>query len=176
MKIFIGCGSNPKIDNNYFEETKKICKLLCNYKYDLVFGAYNEGLMGICYKIFLENNRDIYSVNINAYRNVMKDISESKIYMCDSIFDRIKTIFSLSDRFLILPGGTGTLTELFCLIDEFKNNKKDGKIIIYNYNNYYEELLNYLYQKRDDNFIYDTDFDNIMVINNIDELEREIKL
>lgn len=176
MRVFIGCGSNPKIDNEYFEVTKDICNLLCHYNYDLVFGAYNEGLMGVCFKTFKERNREVYSVNIEAYKDCMDDILDSNIYMCDSIFDRIKTIFDISDRFLILPGGTGTLTELFSLIDEFKNNKKDGKIIIYNYKNYYDELLNYLYKRKDDNFVYDSDFDNIVILDNLEDLEEEIRL
>lgn len=170
MKIFIGCGSNPKIGLEYQEEVKKVCKLLCSYDYSLVYGAYNEGLMKVCFDTFKECNKDIIGVNLEVYDEVLGIHNIVK----NNSFERLDTIYEISDMFLILPGGVGSLAELFGLIEELKTNKKK-KLIVYNYNNYYSDLFSYLDKCLKEGFLYDNDLDNIIVINNINDLEREIK-
>ena len=51
MNVFIGCSSKEDIDNSYFIKSKYIINYLSDNN-DLVYGGFNEGLMGLSYDIF----------------------------------------------------------------------------------------------------------------------------
>lgn|SRR5574344_1233556 len=175
MKVFIGCGSNPKINSNYLDETKRVCELLCEMNYDLVFGAYSLGMMGVCYNTFIQNKRHVYGISLDAYEDDLVNLKDMDSKCFDNSFDRLKKIFKESDLFLILPGGTGTYGELFGLLEEFKTNKGDKRLILYNYNHFFDDLLKYLQKNLELNFMYENDLDNIIIINNLNDLEGVLK-
>lgn len=164
MKIFIGCGSNPKISDELKGMTKSVCELIASYGYDLVYGAYNEGMMGVCYDTFKSYGRNVYGINISKYDTG----GDYEVY--DTSFDRLKRICEISDKLLILPGGIGTYSELFGLLEE-----KVKPVIIFNYKGFYDDLIKFLNKNLDNNILYDDDLKNLIVINNINELERVIK-
>ncbi|MDY3757482.1 MAG: LOG family protein [Bacilli bacterium] len=164
MKIFIGCGSNPKISYELKLVAKEVCKVIAGLGYDLVYGAYNEGMMGVCFNTFKEMNREVYGINITKY----DDGGDYEVY--DTSFERLKRICEISDKLLILPGGIGTYSELFGLLEE-----KAKPVIIYNYKGFYDDLIKFLNKNLDNNILYDDDLNNLIIVNNIDELERVIK-
>lgn len=164
MKIFIGCGSNPKISDELKLAAKDVCKVIAGLGYDLVYGAYNEGMMGVCFDTFKEMNKEVYGINIARY-----DTGGSyEVY--DTSFERLKRICEISDKLLILPGGIGTYSELFGLLEE-----KAKPVIIYNYKGFYDDLIKFLNKNLDNNILYDDDLNNLIIVNNINELERVIK-
>lgn len=164
MKIFIGCGSNPKISDELKLAAKDVCKVIAGLGYDLVYGAYNEGMMGVCFNTFKEMNKEVYGINITKY-----DTGDCyEVY--DTSFERLKRICEISDKLLILPGGIGTYSELFGLLEE-----KAKPVIIYNYKGFYDDLIKFLNKNLDNNILYDDDLNNLIIVNNINELERVIK-
>ena len=175
MKIFIASGSNDKIKNEYLELTKNICEMLCKLDTTLVFGTYDKGMMGICYDTFKNNHKDIIGITTLAYHDSNILFKDIKLIERDSSFKRLEEIFKESDMFLFLPGGTGSLSELLGIMEELKTNKVNKKIIIYNYQGFYDEIINYfnLLDKR--GFAYHEELNKLIIINNIEDLEREIK-
>ena len=175
MKIFIGSGSNPLIDNDYLNETEKICQKLCDLNCSLVFGAYSKGMMGKCFQTFSANYKEILGITLEAYHDDLINLPNMKVIETDTSFKRLEYIFNESDLFLILPGGTGTLNELFGLMEENKTNKHNKKIIIYNYKGFYNELLDYFKILKDKGFAYGNELNKLVIMDNINDLEREIK-
>lgn len=171
-KVFIASSSNNKVSADYLDETKKVCELLCNLNYDLVYGSYDCGMMGVCAKTFIKHDKNVYGIGIKAYEAGSLDTYSE---LAPSTFERLKRIYELSDLFLILPGGTGTIAELFGILEEFKTNRKDKTLLIYNYNGYYDKLLDFILDKQKENIIYDDDLKNIKIVSNVDDLERVIK-
>lgn len=164
MKIFIGCGSNPKISDELKLAAKDVCKVIAGLVYDLVYGAYKEGMMGVCFNTFKEMNKEVFGINITRY-----DTGDCyEVY--DTSFERLKRICEISDKLLILPGGIGTYSELFGLLEE-----KAKPVIIYNYKGFYDDLIKFLNKNLDNNILYDDDLNNLIIVNNINELERVIK-
>lgn len=175
MKIFIASGSNEKIPTKYLEETKNVCKLLCDLDCSLVFGTYSKGMMGVCYQTFKDNNKDILGVTIEAYHETNINFQDIKVIELDSSFKRLECIFNESDMFLFLPGGTGSLGELFGLMEEMKTSKNQKKIIIYNYEGFYDELFDYINLLSKRGFAYEKELNKLIIVKNKDELERVIK-
>ena len=85
-----------------------------------------------------------------------------------------KNIYDNSDIFLILPGGFGTISEIFNLIEEYRIDDKK-RIIIYNLDGYYDDLIKIM-----DN-LYDTHFASVKIsecidiVNSKDEVINIIK-
>ena len=175
MKVFIGCGSNPQIPTDYLEETKKVCQKLCDLNCSLIFGAYSKGMMGLCYETFISNQKEVLGVTLDAYHDDLANLPNMKIIETDTSFKRLEYIYNESDIFLILPGGTGTLNELFGLMEEMKTSKIQKKIIIYNYKNFYKELFDYVRLLNKKGFAYLNEIDKLIIIDNIKDLERVIK-
>ena len=143
MKVFIGCASSNNIPKIYYDECKKLIdKLLVNN--DFLYGAYNEGLMGICFNTAKKYNRKITGVAPKEYKNDLELIDCDNKVLTDSIIDRTKTLLYESDVIVILPGGIGTINELFSSIDSKRSNEFDKPIIIYNVNHYYDDLIKFL--------------------------------
>lgn len=174
MKVFIGCGSNPQIPTDYLEETKKVCQKLCELDCDLVFGAYSKGMMGICYQTFTENNKKVYGANLTAYKDDLINLPLMINQNFNTSFDRLNYIFNASDIFLILPGATGTLNELFGIMEESKTNKHNKKIIIYNYKGFYNEMISYINILLDKGFAYENELNKVNIVDDIEKLERVI--
>ncbi len=171
-KIFIGCGSNPLISKEILNETKRICNYICSKDYTLVYGSYDKGMMGICAHTFLDNNKYVHGINLDKYP---KNGIDTKIEEYHTSFERLKRMYELADIFLILPGGIGTYSELFGFLEEFKTNKQDKKLLLYNYEGFYDELINFLEKNKNNHILYEDDLDNLIIINTIDELKKEVE-
>jgi uncharacterized protein (TIGR00730 family) len=167
MNIGFFSSSKEIVKNKYCNKIVELLnkiKKLKNVK-NAVYGGGNIGVMGLVHSVFKDN---IISHNLEKWQ-----ISSSE-HIHPNIITRQKAIIDDSDLFIVLPGGVGTVSELFdCIMlndtDEFKK-----PIIIYNCDNYYSDLykfINKLYEdgastKSDLLFISD-DIDIIInIINN----------
>ena len=143
MKIFIGCGSSNEIPSQYFSDCKVLIDTLLKSN-DLVYGGYNEGLMGICYNTAKENNNKIYGKCITKDKEYLDNINCDYKEVYHTIFDRTKSLLYESDAIVILPGGIGTINELISSIDSKRSDLLNKPILIYNSNHYYDDLLKFL--------------------------------
>ena len=175
MRIFIGSGSNDNIRDDYLKMTKNVCDMLCNLDYSLVFGAYSKGMMGVCYNTFISNNKKVLGVTLKEYADDLNNLKGMDYVIVDNSFKRLEYIYNESDIFLILPGGTGSLGELFGLMEENKTNKLDKKIIVYNYKGFYNELIDYIKKLKIKGFTYQDELDKLIIVDNIKILERVVK-
>ena len=154
MNLFIGCGASTKIDEVYINDCSDLIKKIAKIpEVDLVYGAYNRGLMGLCYAEFKKNEKKITGV-ITKYhddRDGDEVVGDNKKVTLTTT-ERFDEIYGNSDTILILPGGLGVLAELFSAIEESSigNNKK---IIVYNCNYFYTPIIRELFHLYEEGFI-----------------------
>lgn len=137
MKIFVSCGSSNNIDEMYKYKSKELLDILGKSN-DLVFGSYDSGLMGVSYHSFKNN---IIGVSYKIYDEYTKDLNLSKKINVDTLGESIDNLIKESDSILVLPGAYGTISELMCSI-ELRRTINDKKIVLYNINNFYNDLIN----------------------------------
>ena len=151
MRIFIGCGSE-EVDEKYLKNSKELVSKLAKEKdMNLAFGAYDHGMMGYVYHEFLKNKKNILGVTINQYEDQLDELDCEKKYAVETTMDRARELYNSSDVILLLPGGYGTYTELFCVLEEHRTKLDDKLIILYNDDFFYTpiiEELYHLYEKR----------------------------
>ena len=116
MKICIFGAASYEIDKTYSADTRKLCKNLHKKGHSLVFGAGGNGLMGAAAEGFKTGGGEIVGVIPHFFRdeNIEKIYSEcTEIIFTDTIVQRKSKMEELADAFIIVPGGIGTLEELF---------------------------------------------------------------
>lgn len=175
MNVFIACSASEKIEKHYYEEMKNVCDMLCDLGYDLLFSPYNKGMLAVCYDTFRKNNKKISGYTIEQYKSSLEFMPDVDCKIEDSSFDRLKAFYNDCDLFIFMPGGSGTIGELFGIIEEGKNNLQNKKIVLYNYDNFFEGLFNFIEEKKNKNFISNGDLKNLIIVNNLTELEAICK-
>ena len=139
MKLFIASSSSEDIDSKYMNDCESYLNKLLKDN-DLMFGSYDKGIMGLCSKIAKENNRFILGCGTGDYTSENYDMN----LLVNSITDRTSYLIKNSDAIIILPGGIGTINELFVAIDLKRSGEISVPIVIYNSNHYYDELFVFL--------------------------------
>jgi uncharacterized protein (TIGR00730 family) len=112
--VCVYCGSNAGGDPAYAAQAKALGARLASEKLALVYGGGNVGLMGIVADAVLENGGEVVGVipqQLVAWEVAHKGITRLEIV--DSMHERKARMFDLSDGFVALPGGFGTLDEMF---------------------------------------------------------------
>jgi len=121
MNLFIGCSSS-NYEENIYKDCTKLLDELVKLDISLVYGDYNNGLMKLVYDKFNDNNKDIIGITTKYY-NDKEDYKLTKKIISNDITNRYRLIFDNSNYLLFLPGGLGTLAELFAMIDIIEEEK-----------------------------------------------------
>ena len=139
MKVFIGCSSREEIKDIYKEKANKLGEYLSKNNHDLLVGGI-DGLMGIIIKKFKKYKRNIKVICVkNYYDNISNNYNKLNF---NNVNERKNYIINEADIFLFIPGGIGTIDEIFSTIETKRAKQHNKPIIIININGYYDELKN----------------------------------
>lgn len=143
--LAVFCASSDGVDTKIFEDAYKVGEFLANQGIELIFGGSKLGLMGQVARGILENNGKI--------TGVIPDFLKTKEVVHTGLTNLITTrdmqqrklkMHDLSDGFIALPGGFGTLEELFEILTWAQLGLHKKPIGILNSNGYYDDLLNFI--------------------------------
>lgn len=162
MNIFFGCSSHSDIDDKYIKEASIISKEVSNLSYNLVIGGYSkDGMFSSILNNFKDKKVSLYTLKLYNEEILDKNI---EVHYVESTFDRTKSIYNATDVLVFLPGGSGTLSEIFSMLEEARTIK-DKYIIIYNYDAYYNTLIKSLAFLINNKFNDESLFNYIKVFN-----------
>jgi uncharacterized protein (TIGR00730 family) len=113
MKICVFCASSPGADPHYAEAARDLGVLFARRSIGLVYGGGNVGLMGIIADAVLAAGGEVIGVIPEAL--VAREVAHRGVDLrvVASMHERKQLMHALSDGFITLPGGFGTLDELF---------------------------------------------------------------
>ena len=142
MNVFIGCSSKNELDVIYYDEAKRVSSFLASLGYDLLIGGIN-GVMNTVIKEFSNKKRNISIMETDCYKD---DASKYlyPVYDHKTIYLRKADLIDKADLIIFMPGGIGTLDELFTVLESRRALEHDKKIIILNINGYYNNLFRML--------------------------------
>jgi hypothetical protein len=143
--VCVYCGSSPGRLDIYAESARKLATTLVERKIGLVYGGASVGLMGLIADSVLAGGGKV--IGIIPESMFQKEIAHnglSELRITSSMHER-KTIMSeLADGFIALPGGIGTLEEIFEVWNwaELGLHKKPCGIL--NIANYFDGLIGFI--------------------------------
>lgn len=174
MKVFIASAYSTSLDK-FLNLASEVSNVFATRNFDLVYGAANVSMMGACYKAFVKNNRKIYAYTVPKYEKDFKKIPKAKCYKVKDTLVRFQKMYFRSDYIVILPGGIGTLAELTCAIEEYRASLGNKKIIIVNYEGFYDDVINWMKKNIETEFISETLFDCFYIANSVEDVEKIVE-
>ncbi len=169
MRLFIGSSSREEIEPLYMEDCKKLLDVILK-EHDLIFGACNKGLMGLCYQIAKANGRSITGICPEFYKDSLKDLDCDHEIVTKTMLESTFQIFEYSDAILLIPGGLGSLYEFFTSFYSKICKEIDCPIILYNSCGYYDLLIQFLQNAVKSGFVSEKDLNHLFIANSIDDV------
>ncbi len=167
------CGSK-KGNNPLFEEhARQLGYLLAEKKVEVVYGGGNKGLMGAVANGILEKNGRVIGIMPQAlteWEHHHNGITE--LIIVTDMHTRKKMIYEKVDAAIVLPGGFGTLDELYEMLTWNQLSIHDKLIFILNTDGFYNHLLAHNEVMQQSGFLYDNLADRIKVLQTPAELKN----
>ena len=175
MKVCVFCGSSMGNDVRYQEAAAQLGEVLAQYDCTLYYGGGNVGIMKIIADKMIEKGREVVGVMPNLILDMeIGHDGISKMIETDSMSERKTILINESDAFIAMPGGFGTLDELFEIIVLNQLRITDKPVALYNTLNYYDDLIKFIDHAVKQGFIRKEHRDNIIVSDNPETLFKEL--
>lgn len=156
MKICVFGAASNLIDEKYIKRTEELCYKLAQNGHELVFGAGANGLMGAAARGFKRAGARITGVIPNFFKtDTVEPIYDEcdEIIFTDTMRERKKIMEDTADAFVVVPGGIGTLEELFEIITLKQLAQHKKPIAFYNIYDYYDKLMGFMDHCESERFI-----------------------
>jgi uncharacterized protein (TIGR00730 family) len=171
MRLCIFAGSAAGTNPNYLRDARKIGALLAGRKIGLVYGGASVGLMGAAADAALEAGGEVIGVIPKSL--VAREVAHKKLpdlRIVNSMHERKATMAQLSDGFIAIPGGIGTLEELFEIWTWAQLGEHEKPCALLNTDNYYAPLLSFLDKVVSDGFLKPAHREMLLVDSDPDRL------
>lgn len=172
--VFIACSSRNEIDPNYLELASNIAKLCIEENYELAFGGASSGMMGKTFNEFCSSKVNTHAYTVDKYKKDLENLPSTFGYIYPNTFERTECLYKKADIILFLPGGTGTLSELFSCLEENRTTPVPKQIILYNYDHYFDKVLDLIYYCVTNNFNDESIYEYFTVCSTQEELKTLI--
>lgn len=162
--ICIFCGSSPGANGAYAKAARSLGKLLAETNITLVFGGGKVGLMGHLADAVLANGGKAIGVIPKAL--VAKEVAHDNLttlHVVNDMHERKAMMYELSEGFIALPGGTGTLDELFEVFTWTQLGYLDKPIGLLNVDGYFNQLRSFLHHTVGERFVKPEQLDMLIV-------------
>lgn len=170
-RLCVFCGSAKGNSNIYVEQAKKVGEFLAKSKIGLVYGGGNVGIMGILADTVMANDGDVTGVIPKSL--LEREVAHQKItklHVVEGMHERKRMMYDFSDSFLVLPGGMGTLDEMFEILTWSQLKLHTKPIYLLNEFGFYDHLLKYIEHSHTEGFIKKEHTDLIRVLNKIEDI------
>jgi len=136
------CGSSTGRDPAHAEETRKLGRLMVANGMSLIFGGGRVGLMGVLADAVLAAGGTAIGVIPRLLEEVeLGHNGLSSLEVVETMHQRKERMYALSDAFVVLPGGIGTLDETFEILT-WRHLRLHGKpIILMDHGGYWQPLV-----------------------------------
>ena len=153
--VAVFCGSKHGNNNLFAQHAEEVGLMLAQKNIQLVYGGGNRGLMGIVANTVLKNQGKVVGV-IPSLLNDKEQQHDAltTLHIVETMHERKKMMFELCEAAIILPGGFGTMDELFEIITWNQLSIHDKAIVLLNSDGYYNNLIAHLQQMQQEGFLY----------------------
>ncbi len=173
--VCVFCGSSTGLRDSYSNNARLLGKVLTDNNITLVYGGGNVGLMGIIADAVIEAGGKTIGVMPKSIAELeIAHNNLSELYLVDTMAERKEMMAKLSDAFIAMPGGFGTLDELSEILTYNQLRICDKPMGLLNIDGYFDGLLNFFDHAVKEKFVRDEHRKNIIVSANAKELIRKL--
>jgi uncharacterized protein (TIGR00730 family) len=175
-KICVFCGSSEGNDSEIYQAALSLGKAFVENNITLVYGAAKIGIMGAVAKSVLEGN----GTGVGIIPGFLKKkevvhLGLTELITTKNMHERKMKMQELSDGFIALPGGFGTLEELFEIITWLQLGLHSKPIGLLNTNGFYDDLIKLIENMVKKKFVSSENYQLLLVDTQIDSLLEKMR-
>ena len=176
MKICVFCSANGQLDPDFFTMTEELGRWIATEGHTLVYGGVNSGLMECVAKAVKQAGGRTVGVipQIVEKGGRISDYVDVEV-LCDNLSDRKQLMADKSDVFIALPGGIGTIDEVFTIAAAHTIGYHDKRVILYNMKGFWGDMIAMLDRLQQRGMVRGEWRDYIAVANSLEEISELIK-
>lgn len=169
--ICVFCGAQDAVPQKHLDAGKELGERLAANKLGLVYGGGDCGVMGAVANSVLAQKgwvTGVFPVNLREIEHEHKTLSE--IVITDGMHARKELMYDRSAMFVIMPGGFGTMDEMFEIITWRQIGLHEKPVLIFNHDGYWNHLIALMDNIIDKGFARENTRDMYEVYDNMDDL------
>lgn len=163
--LAVFCGSKNGLDGAYLRHAQQLGMLMAENGIEMVYGGGSTGIMGVVADAAMAHNGKVTGIIphiLLEWEHQHQGITE--LIIADDMHERKKRMYELCDAAIILPGGFGTLDELFEMVTWNQLSIHDKRIFILNSEGFFDHLLAHIDHLDRQGFLYETAKEKITVL------------
>ena len=145
MNFCLFGGASPAVSEVYLLEAERLGESLAHRGHGMIFGGGATGIMGAAARGVSRGDGRIIGIAPSFFNTpgvLYEDCSQ--LILTKTMDERKSQMVRLSDGFIVLPGGIGTLDEFFEVFTLFGLGKLEKPIAVCNIDGYFDELMTFL--------------------------------
>lgn len=169
--VAVFCGSKNGNTSLFMEHAIQLGKILATRNITLIYGGGNVGIMGTIADTVMDHGGKVVGVIPKVLVDWERQHNSlSELLVVDDMHIRKKKMYELCDAAIILPGGFGTLDELFEMVTWNQLSIHDKQIFILNSGGFYNHLIAHIQLMDTEEFLYEAAQERLTVIDDPSEL------
>jgi uncharacterized protein (TIGR00730 family) len=170
--LTVFCGSKSGANPSFLKAATALGNLLAQENIELVYGGGNKGLMGAIANGCLDQGGKVIGIMPKLLLEwEAQHTGLTELIITEDMHERKKILYEKGDAGLVLPGGMGTLDELFEMLTWNNLKIHNKKVFILNIEGYYDALIQLLENLDTNGFMYDNWKERIIVCTSVEALK-----
>jgi hypothetical protein len=175
-RVAVYCGSRVPQDQEIVELAQNLGAFLAQKNLTLVYGGGKVGIMGIIADACLQHQGEVIGVIPTAIKELeVAHTGITELHETQDMHTRKALIESLSDLFIVLPGGFGTLDEFFEILTWRQLGYHNKPIILVNKNGYFDGLEQFISRGLSEDFLRDSIHNLFSITSNFEDTAEMIR-
>lgn len=170
-KISVFCGAHLGKSPEYKIAAEQIGKLMAEKNLEVIFGGGNVGLMKVVADTAIENGGKVTGITLRSLHEFeLTNPIINETIITNSLFERKEKFLDMSDAFIVLPGGVGSMDELLEVMVSNQLGGINKPVGLLNIDGYYDGFLEWLQRSVHDEFVSIENQKQVLVSNSAEEL------
>ncbi len=171
QSLAVFCGSKNGTNPIYTAHASTLGKFMAENNIRLIYGGGSAGMMGTIADSVMKHGGHVTGIIPKVLLEwEVQHQGITELIVSDDMHIRKKTLYNLCDAALILPGGFGTLDELFEIVTWNQLSIHDKQIFLLNSDGFYDHLIMHMKKMREEQFLYEKVGQTITIVNDPVEL------
>ncbi|MHC4830751.1 MAG: LOG family protein [Planctomycetota bacterium] len=170
-RLTVFCGSSNSAPRVYFDAARGVGEALAEREIGVVYGGGHVGLMGALADGALARGGEV--IGVIPTRLMDRELGHegvTQLLVVDTMHERKHRMAELGDAFIALPGGFGTLEEIFEQVTWAQLGYHEKPSAVLDVNGFYEDLFAFLARAGRDTFIRPAHLNLLQRFTDLDEL------
>lgn len=175
--IVVFCGSSSGNDPEFLLSAKQLGTTIAARKARLIYGGAKVGLMGCIADAVLEKGGEVIGI-LPRFLSIKEVAHEglTQLIIVENMHERKTKMFELGDAFIAMPGGFGTLEELFEVVTWAQLGLHQKPIGVLNVNGFYDPLMAQLDQMVSKGLLKQSNRNLVMIDGTVDGLLAKMEV